>query len=122
MGSIPHGTTINLQGFAFVAPAPQFVASSITPFTVGSPDDGLTNLIPFPEQDLSKASTSRTDLKRVKALDQAHLSNPHLFLSDAIAHQTIKSTVVILVSSEPVGGVPTVGVRASGRWALATGA
>lgn len=114
MGSIPHGTTINLQGFALDAPAPQFQSSSIVPFTIGSPDDGHTGLIPIAEQTLAIPSTSRTDLARVASLDQAHLDNPNLFLSDVIAHQTIKSTVVILVSSEPLPpppppGGPTVG-------------
>src|SRR4051794_27524361 len=45
MGSIPHGTTINLQGKAFTVPQPQFETSSITPFRIGSPDDGQTGLV-----------------------------------------------------------------------------
>src|SRR5262249_53780638 len=42
MGSIPHGTTINLQGTGSPAPTakPDIPAASITPFRVGSPDDG----------------------------------------------------------------------------------
>jgi hypothetical protein len=47
MGSIPHGTTINLQGTGFPAPRPQFSTASITPFGAGSPDDGQTNLRHF---------------------------------------------------------------------------
>ena len=42
MGSIPHGTTINLEGVAFTAPAPLIADTTITPFKVGSPDDGTT--------------------------------------------------------------------------------
>ena len=42
MGSIPHGTTINLEGIVFTAPAPLIANTSITPFKVGSPDDGIT--------------------------------------------------------------------------------
>jgi hypothetical protein len=39
MGSIPHGT-INLQGSSFEAQRPQFETASITPFKIGSRDDG----------------------------------------------------------------------------------
>ena len=42
MGSIPHGTTINLEGVVFTAPAPLIADTTITPFSVGSPDDGVT--------------------------------------------------------------------------------
>ena len=100
MGSIPHGTTVNLQGQAFTVPAPQFAAASITPFTIGSPDDGQTGLVHFPEETLATPSTSRTDLSRVAALTQAQLTNPNLFLSQAIANQTILSTTVLSVRSD----------------------
>ena len=100
MGSIPHGTTVNLQGQAFTVPAPQFAPASITPFTIGSPDDGHTGLVHFPEEALATPSTSRTDLARVAALTQAQLTNPNLFLSQAIANQTILSTTVLSVRSD----------------------
>ena len=95
MGSIPHGTTINLQGQAFTAAAPQFAAASITPFVIGDP----TQLVPFPEETLANPSSSRTDLSRVASLTQAQLTNPNLFLSQAIANQTILSTTVLTVRS-----------------------
>jgi hypothetical protein len=100
LGSIPHGTTINLQGQAITAPAPLIAAASITPFQIGSPDDGQTNLVHFPEETLANPSTSRTDLSRVAALTQAQLTNPNLFLSQAIANQTILSTTVLLIRSD----------------------
>ena len=100
MGSIPHGTTVNLQGQAFTVPAPQFAPASITPFTIGSPDDGHTGLVHFPEETLATPSTSRTDLARVAALTQAQLTNPNLFLSQAIANQTILGTTVLSVRSD----------------------
>lgn len=113
MGSIPHGTTINMQGSAFQAIIPQFEKSSITPFRIGSPDDGVTGLVPFPaETDLTSKTDARTDLARVAALDQAHLDNPNLFLSNSIAGQTIINTVVLIVSSDvtsPPPKVPNVG-------------
>ena len=101
MGSIPHGTTINMQGTAFTAPQPQFNVSSITPFRIGSPDDGVTGLVPFPnEEDLSSTSLARTDLARVASLTQEQLTNPNLFLSQAIAGQTIVSTTVLVITSD----------------------
>ena len=60
MGSIPHGTTVNLEGVAFTAPKPLIVDTTITPFTVGSPDDGATGLRKFPEETLTNVTTSRT--------------------------------------------------------------
>lgn len=110
MGSIPHGTTVNMQGTAFEAPEPRFATSSITPFRIGSADDGQTGLVHFNEEDLSKPSTARTDLARVAGLTQALLSNPNLFLSQALAGQTIKRMTVIDVFSETnAGTTPDVG-------------
>jgi hypothetical protein len=108
MGTIPHGTTINMQGTAFAVGQPQIDPTTITPFTIGSPDDGKTGLIKFPEEDLSKVLDSRTDLKRVASLKQSHLTNPNLFLTDALQGQTITRTTVILLSSDssPSGSIP----------------
>ena len=111
MGSVPHGTTINLQGKAITAPKPLFAPASITPFVIGSPDDGATGLVHFPEEILATPSTSRTPLARVAALTQAELSNPNLFLSQAIASQNILSTGVLILSSDTSvpGSVPNAG-------------
>jgi hypothetical protein len=111
MGSIPHGTTINLQGKAFSAPKPIFDVASITPFRIGSPDDGKTNLVHFDEEKLSPPSASRTDLNRVPSLTQAQLSDPNVFLSEAIAHQTIIDTIVLQLTSDtsPPASVPNAG-------------
>lgn len=99
MGSIPHGTTINLQGVAFQVGQPIFETSSITPFRIGSPDDGQTDLVHFAEEDFTKDSPSRTDRVRVSSLTPEQLKNPNLFLSEAIAKQTIVKTTVLQLSS-----------------------
>jgi hypothetical protein len=99
MGSIPHGTTINLQGIAFEVGQPIFDVSSITPFQIGSPDDGKTGLIHFPEEDLTKESPSRTERARVASLTPEQLANPNLFLSQAVATQNIVKTTVLQLSS-----------------------
>lgn len=111
MGSIPHGTTVHMQGRAITAPAPVFAPSSITPFVIGSPDDGQTNLVHFPEEVLANPSTSRTPLARVAALTQEQLTNPNLFLSQAIANQTMVGTTVLIISSDTsaAGSVPDAG-------------
>jgi hypothetical protein len=101
MGSIPHGTTINLEGIVFTAPAPVFQPSSITPFSVGSPDDGVTGLAPFPEQTLTNVTTSRTPPASVPGLTQDILTNPNLLLKNAIAGQNIINTTVLIVASDP---------------------
>lgn len=100
MGSIPHGTTINLQGVAFqVNGPPKFDVASITPFAFGSPDDGKTGLVPFAEEDLTVPSPSRTDPLRIAALTPQQLKDPNLFLSQAIKGQTIVRTTVLQLSS-----------------------
>jgi hypothetical protein len=101
MGSIPHGTTINLQGVAFEVPSgPRIDVSSITPFQIGSPDDGKTNLQHFAEEDLNQPSQSRTERARVAKLTAEQLKNPNLLLSDAIAGQKIVRTKVLQLSSD----------------------
>jgi hypothetical protein len=103
MGSIPHGTTINLEGVVFTAPAPFIANTTITPFKVGSPDDGITGLVTplFPEQTLTNDTTSRTPLPNVLGLSQDVLTNPNLLLQNAIVGQNIISTTVLIVASDP---------------------
>lgn len=113
MGTVPHGTTINLQGPAIflTGKSPVFETASITPFKLGSPDDGTTDLVHFPEEDLSTASLSRTPSAQVITLKQEQLSNPNLFLAQAIEGQTILEMAVLQVTSDtsPTGTVPNVG-------------
>lgn len=114
MGSIPHGTTINLQGTAtpLVATPPTFDPASITPFVINSPDDGKTGLVHQPfEEDFTRDSQSRTEKKRLPTLTPAHLTNPNLFLSDALVKQTVLSATVLRLTSDtkPAGSVPDLG-------------
>lgn len=101
MGSIPHGTTINLQGKAARSVRPNIGAVSITPFRIGQPG----SLVPFAEERLSNASQFRTPLNRVQALTQQQLDNPNLFLTQAIAQQTILNTVELRVASDASAGI-----------------
>jgi hypothetical protein len=106
MGSIPHGTTINLQGEAKAAADAAKMnslipVSSIVPFTIGSPDDGQTGLVHFDEEKLPFAGASRTPLSRVAGLTQEQLSNPNIFLLEANAGLTFQSVTAISVASSP---------------------
>ena len=109
VGQPPLGATIyelqklrcHLCGEVFTAPAPVFQPSSITPFKVGSPDDGATGLVPFPEQMLVNASTSRTPLTSVPGLTQDVMNNPNSLLQNAIAGQNITQTTVLIIASDP---------------------
>lgn len=111
MGSIPHGTTINLVGQARTVGQPQIDPASITPFQIGSPDDGVSNLVHFPEENLAQVLQSRTSLNRLPGLTQAQLTNPNLFLTDALIGQTITRTTVLLLSSDSgaPGSIPDIG-------------
>jgi hypothetical protein len=102
MGSIPHGTTVNLQGTATVTKEPTFGSASITPFVVGRPDDGETALVPHPfEEDFRKDNqVSRTDKCRLEGLTYRHLENPNLILSDALVDKTVLSTTVLRLTSD----------------------
>lgn len=102
MGSIPHGTTINLEGVVFTAPTPAIADTTITPFKVGSPDDGITGLTPFPDEEtLANASPSRTPSASVPGLTQDILTNPNLMLKNAVAGQNITQTTVLIIASDP---------------------
>lgn len=110
MGSIPHGTTINMQGRVFTVVEPKIDPTSITPFVLGKPDDGINDLVPFPEEILTNVLDSRTPLERVAAMTQEHLKNPNLFLTEALEGQTITETQVLILSTESgEGNIPDVG-------------
>ena len=59
-GSIPHGTTINLQGVAFEVEQPRFDLQA-SPSSSAARTTSKTGLTPFPEEDLTKPSASRTN-------------------------------------------------------------
>jgi hypothetical protein len=103
MGSIPHGTTINLQGDAFPAPGsrPQIDPTTIIPFT-GTLDDGICNLVHFPgvENNIATDNASRTPHNQVPGLTEVQLTNPNSFLTQANANLTFLSTTVIALTSD----------------------
>ena len=107
MGSIPHGTTIQAQGTSTVTSGPPVIPPlDITPFFIGSMEKQR-----FQNQDASNQMTRRIpqnlSLSPFNAITQAMISDPNSVLRDAIAHQTIRSTTTISVSTTPT--TPTFG-------------
>jgi hypothetical protein len=101
LGSIPHGTTVLMQGTAQTNPGPpSFDPVSITPFVINQPN----SQIPFPESDLSIPTRFRT--KNLKGITQGMVDNPNSVLASAIAGQTITETTTLIITtlSTPVAG------------------
>lgn len=103
MASIPHGTTIEAQGFATtISGKPTIPPVDITPFVIGNP----TNKIPFPSQTATNAGTPRIpqDLNPFIAsgrITQAMLTDPNTVLRNHIATQNITATTILTISTAP---------------------
>ncbi len=103
LGSIPHGTTVAAQGVAFtVDEGPVFQVADITPFAVGDPSQRVT----FPSQTAADGGTFRlpqdlTPFIAAGTITQDILDNPNVLLSRRAAAQTITSTTVIPVGTDP---------------------
>ena len=103
LASIPHGTTVLLQGTASTAATgPSIPNIGIKPFTINQPNQ----TIDFPEQTLSQQSRFRTGGAGLTGVTQAMVDNPNTVLHAAIAGQHITSTITLHVSTtdNPVPG------------------
>jgi hypothetical protein len=102
LASIPHGTTVLLQGLASQANGkPSIPVINLNPFSIGNPSGAA----PFPEQNLAANTPFRTP--NLTGIDQAMVDNPNIILENALTDQTIQSTVTLQVSttdSPVVGG------------------
>ena len=102
MASIPHGTTILIQGTATTtAGGPSIPSVSLTPFFVHQPN----NTIDFDEQHLNKTTPFRTSGAGLTGITQAMLNNPNSVLTAHPANVT--TTTRLHVSTTPgdiVGG------------------
>ena len=113
MGTVPHGTTINLQGASLGAfenaagiDMTQIIKpSSITPSKILTDPSDESQLVHFNAQETIDSAQpdgpSRTPVSKLKQLDQAHLTDPHRYLFDALAGQTITKLVTLIVASDP---------------------
>ena len=103
LASIPHGTTIVVQGTATqLAGAPTIPNTSIKPFSIGHP----TSEIDFPEQTLTNQTSFRSSGAGLTGVTQAMVNNPNGILQAAIAGQHITATTTLHVTSTdtPVPG------------------
>jgi hypothetical protein len=102
MASIPHGTTILIQGTANTAAGgPSIPDVSLTPFNIGHRDKPIH----FIEQHLNKTTPFRTSGVGLTGVTQAMLDNPNSVLTGNTANVT--TTTRIHVSTTPgdiVGG------------------
>jgi hypothetical protein len=103
MASIPHGTTIEAQGTSStIAGKPTIPAVDITPFSTAAPH----GKIKFPSQTATNADTARIPQNLASfiaagAITQAMLTDPTTLLREHIASQTITSTAIISISTDP---------------------
>jgi hypothetical protein len=99
LANIPHGTSLVAQGNVLptIKSAPPFAPVSITPFTIGNPN----NLIPFPaETNLGNPSTFRTPKADIPHVTQQMVDNPNVFLSLSPNLKEITSTTTLKVSTQ----------------------
>jgi hypothetical protein len=95
LASIPHGTTILLQGTAHTAAGgPTIPDVSIKPFTINHPGQPID----FPEQTLSTATQFRTSGAGLTGVTQQMVNNPNSVLRAAPSPQ-ITTTTTLQVSS-----------------------
>jgi hypothetical protein len=108
LASIPHGTTILLQGTARTAAgAPTIPDVSIKPFTIGH----SAQTIDFPEQTLATVTQFRTGPAGLTGVTQQMVNNPNSVLRAAPSPQ-ITTTTTLHVSSRdaslPGGGTANI--------------
>jgi hypothetical protein len=113
LASIPHGTTILLQGTGHTAAgAPTIPNVSIKPFpdNLGHPPTAADR-IDFPEQDLGTPTPFRTSGRGLNGVTQQMVNNPNSVLRAAPTPQ-ITSTTTLHVSSRdasiPGGGTANI--------------
>ena len=94
LASIPHGTTILVQGTAATAAGgPSIPAVSLTPFGIGQPKQ----TVDFDEQHLNKTTQFRTSGVGLTGITQAMLDNPNSVLTRN--PPTVTSTTRLHVST-----------------------
>jgi hypothetical protein len=103
LSTIPHGTSILLQGSAqTIAGAPTIAPASITPFVIGSPGQRVN----FPESNLATPSAFRTPAQDIPAVTQAMVDDPNTVLVQAISGQDIVATTTLLASTSTAQVAP----------------
>jgi hypothetical protein len=103
MASIPNGTTVEAQGNSSTTAGKAAIPTvDVTPFPIGNPDQRIR----FPSQTAADDETARIpqDLApyiTAGTITQAMVDDPNTLLRNHIASQTITSTNIISISSDP---------------------
>jgi hypothetical protein len=101
LASIPHGTTILVQGItATGAGGPSFPAASLTPFTIGQPNQ----TVDFDEQHLNKTTPFRTSGVGLTGITQAMLDNPNSVLATNPPNVTTTTRLHVSSTAGPIVG------------------
>ncbi len=98
MATVPHGNSLLAQGRGFtVKGGPQIDPVSSTPTkTDGEPITDLGYLDPFLNANLPEG------------IPDGAVANPNLVLTKAIEGQSISETVVLIISTQPSGGIENI--------------
>jgi hypothetical protein len=101
LASIPHGTTILVQGVtATAAGGPSFPTVSLTPFNIGHPNQ----TVDFAEQHLNQTTPFRTSGVGLTGITQAMLNNPNSVLAATPANVTTTTRLQVSSTAGPIVG------------------
>ncbi len=101
LASIPHGTTILVQGItATAAGGPSFPGVSLTPFNIGDP----TKTVDFDEQHLNRNTPFRTSGVGLTGITQAMLDNPNSVLARNPPNVTTTTRLHVSSTAGPIVG------------------
>ena len=101
LASIPHGTTILVQGItATAAGGPSFPTVSLTPFNIGHPN----RTVDFDEQHLNKTTPFRTSGVGLTGITQAMLDNPNSVLATNPPNVTTTTRLQVSSTAGPIVG------------------
>ncbi len=101
LASIPHGTTILVQGItATAAGGPSFPGVSLTPFNIGDP----TQTVDFDEQHLNRNTPFRTSGVGLTGITQAMLDNPNSVLARNPPNVTTTTWLHVSSTAGPIVG------------------
>jgi len=101
LASIPHGTTILVQGItATAAGGPSIPGASLTPFNIGQPN----RTVDFPEQHLNQTTPFRTSGVGLTGITQAMLDNPNSVLTRNPPDVTTTTRLHVSSTAGPIVG------------------
>ena len=117
LASIPHGTTILLQGTATTAAGgPSIPAVSLTPFSIGN----RHQTVDFDEQHLNRNTQFRTSGVGLTGITQAMLNNPNSVLTKNPPNVTTTTTLHVSSTAGTTAGSIVGGGMANSAFLVGT--